>query len=154
MKKNIFFLFILLWSAIQYSNAQQKDLIIEFVDEQIYKFSIDENPIIRFDNDKVKVVSSNDFELPVKDFVSFYFQERPTTSLDLIEATYSIQFISESKIQIKCEKKDEIAQLYNSEGKIIETKSLKDGCITIDIPKKHLVYLLKIGKQTFKVIAK
>ena len=128
-------------------------LIFEMKTGATYSFLLSEYPVITFD-DEHTIVNSDIASTYVTDEIdNYHFEEREVTQIAPVKKDeIRFAYLDRSNVNIYGLDNGQEVQLFNLSGLLLKKEVASSENLTISLPEKKGIYILKIGNLSVKVI--
>ncbi|MBO4529395.1 MAG: hypothetical protein J5767_02020 [Paludibacteraceae bacterium] len=137
-------------------NAQKQYMTVEQLDGKMYSFSLDENPIVTYENGSLIVNGSLATSYAISDVKNYHFTEGDETGVNALAAdVLQIVSLNETTLQVLNAQALEKVSLVGVNGVTIFVATTdKEGSAVVTLPNQKGVYVLTVGTKSIKVIRK
>ena len=151
--KKGFCLLVLLMGMQQLLAEKAVFLIFEMKTGATYSFLLSEYPVITFD-DEHTIVNSDIASTYVTDEIdNYHFVEREISRIEPIKKDeIRFAYLDRSNVNIYGLKNGQEVQLFNLSGLLLKKEIATSETLTVNLPEKKGIYILKIGNLSVKVI--
>ena len=154
MKKILFFLAIIFSLPV----CADHHLVIEMNDTKKHSYSLEDNPVISFDND-ILIIKTDKIELsyPISDIVKYYFIKEDDTSISSVNGganNIHFNYTNTDFLLIEGIANKDKVEVYEINGRTCHVDIIRNNnSVTVEIkPLPQGVYLVKVNNHSFKLI--
>lgn len=134
-------------------HAAPKQLNVLLQSGEIVSVKFDENSAIRFSDGIMNIDSDSTTRILISEIDNLYFSELTLSDISEKKVDYSVSFNRENGSVFLSGVMGKSIILSNVNGTVIYTKrSVNDDLLTIPVPSSKGVYILKVDKQSYKII--
>lgn len=150
---------VLLWALVWVClnmNAAVSYMVIEQKSGRKYSFLLQDNPVITYEDGYLVVDSGMSTYYAIRDIKNYHFSASDETSVEEISSNnIRITNLDDATLSIENGEPGGNVTLSNVNGILYSTATI-DGnkSAQISLPSAQGVYILSIGKQSFKIIRK
>lgn len=133
--------------TIKYMTVEQKS-------GDKFDFLLADNPFITFNNGNLVVNGNQPTSFDISDVKNYHFTEKEvaTSSNKLQATTVSIE-VEDNSLLIKNAAAGTKVDLVNTSGVVLQTSTIDShGSVIINLPVKRGIYIITIGRESFKVV--
>ena len=155
MKKRFLSVFaFLFWTLC--ANATAQYMTVELKSGDKFSFLLEDNPVVTFKKGDLVVNGNAETSYAIAGVKNFHFTEGDVTGTSNYTADMvCIENVDNNTLQIKNAPASAKIILFNISGiALLTTTADSTGTATISLPEQKGVYVLAVGKQSFKLIRK
>ena len=151
---------ILLILAVIFSLPTFADhhLVIEMNDTKKHSYSLEDNPVISFEND-ILIIKTDKIELsyPISDIVKYYFIKEDDTAISSVNGDVNnihFNYTNPDFLLIEGITSEDNVNVYEINGRTCHVDIIRNNnSITVELkPLPQGVYLVKVNNHSFKLI--
>ena len=131
-------------------------MTVEQLDGKMYSFSLDENPIVTYENGSLIVNGSLATSYAISDVKNYHFTEGDETGVNALAADV-LQIVSLNETTLKvlnAQALEKVALVGVNGVTIFVATTDKEGSAVVTLPNQKGVYVLTVGTKSIKVIRK
>lgn len=154
MTKNVIVCACLLFGCVM-AHAAPKQLNVLLQSGEVVSVKFDENSVIRFSDGIMNVVADSTTQFQVLDVDNFYFNELCLSDVSVTKADQMIVFNNEEGFITLSKVQGKYVSLLDVNGVVYYiNKNMNEDFLAIPVPSNKGVYILKVDKQSYKIIKK
>ena len=155
MKKKFIVVLSMLGVALC-ASADKQYMIVEQLDESMYSFLLDDNPIVTHEDGNLVVNGDAATSYAITSVKRFYFAEDAVSGVKKqTSVVFCIVSLDESTLQVFNAQPAERVTLVSVDGRTILTSTTDlNGSAIVKLPSRGGVYVLTVGTKSIKVIRK
>ncbi|MCQ2190309.1 MAG: T9SS type A sorting domain-containing protein [Paludibacteraceae bacterium] len=136
--------------------AESKYMTIDFNNGTSVSFLLEDNPVITYENESLLVNKDEKTTYSFDDIKNYHFTEDDQTAAKMtIANTLEIVKLNDETIEVKNAKANCDVAVYTISGTVAsQAKVNAEGQAIVKLPNQTGVYVIKAGKQSFKIIRK
>ena len=133
-------------------HAAPKQLNVLLQSGEIVSVKFDENSAIRFSDGIMNIDSDSTTRILISEIDNLYFSELTLSDISEKKVDYGIFFDRESGSVCLSGVMGKSIMLSNVNGTVFYTKQSENDIVTVPVPSSKGVYILKVDKQSYKII--
>lgn len=136
--------------------AEVKYMTIEMKNGSMISFLLADNPVITYQSESLVVNNDAKTTYSFEDVKNYHFTESDESGVDALPANdLRIVWVDDETIGVQNALPNSTIAITAINGVVVsQTKTDVDGKSTVRMPNKAGVYVLSVGKQSFKIIRK
>lgn len=141
-----------LFSGSVMVHAAPKQLNVLLQSGEIVSVKFDENSAIRFSDGIMNIDSDSTTRILISEIDNLYFSELTLSDISEKKVDYGVFFDRESGSVCLSGVMGKSIMLSNVNGTVFYTKQSVNDIVTVPVPSSKGVYILKVDKQSYKII--
>jgi hypothetical protein len=133
-------------------HAAPKQLNVLLQSGEIVSVKFDENSAIRFSDGIMNIDSDSTTRILISEIDNLYFSELTLSDISEKKVDYGVFFDRESGSVCLSGVMGKSIMLSNVNGTVFYTKQSENDIVTVPVPSSKGVYILKVDKQSYKII--
>ncbi|MEE1259346.1 MAG: DUF6383 domain-containing protein [Paludibacteraceae bacterium] len=133
-------------------HAAPKQLNVLLQSGEIVSVKFDENSAIRFSDGIMNIDSDSTTRILISEIDNLYFSELTLSDISEKKVDYGVFFDRESGSVCLSGVMGKSIMLSNVNGTVFYTKQSVNDIVTVPVPSSKGVYILKVDKQSYKII--
>ncbi len=133
-------------------HAAPKQLNVLLQSEEIVSVKFDENSAIRFSDGIMNIDSDSTTRILISEIDNLYFSELTLSDISEKKVDYGVFFDRESGSVCLSGVMGKSIMLSNVNGTVFYTKQSVNDIVTVPVPSSKGIYILKVDKQSYKII--
>ena len=136
--------------------AEAKYMTIEMTNGSLISFLLADNPVITYQNNNLVVNNNEKTTYSFEAVKNYHFTESNDSKVDAISANeLRLVWVDDETIEVQNAQSNSIIAIIAINGVVAsQTKTDAEGKATVKMPNKAGVYVITVGKQSFKIIRK
>ena len=136
--------------------AEVRYMTIEMKNGSKISFLLADNPVITYQSESLVVNNDAKNTYSFEDVKNYHFTEMDESGVDNLPANdLRIVWVDDETIGVQNAQSNAIIAITDINGVVAsQTKTDADGKSTVRMPNKTGVYVLSVGKQSFKIMRK
>lgn len=137
-------------------NAESNYMTVEKNDGSLISFLLADNPVITYQNDCLIINKDANTTYSFDDIKNYHFTEEDVTAAESVSAiALKFVWIDDATIEIQNAQSGAAVALTAVNGVVVSNSMIDaDGKAIVKIPNNKGVYVISVGKQSFKIICK
>lgn len=133
-------------------HAAPKQLNVLLQSGELVSVKFDENSAIRFSDGIMNIDSDSTTRILISEIDNLYFSELTLSDISEKKVDYGVFFDRESGSVCLSGVMGKSIMLSNVNGTVFYTKQSVNDIVTVPVPSSKGVYILKVDKQSYKII--
>lgn len=136
--------------------AEAKYMTIEMSNGSKISFLLADNPVITYQKESLVVNNNEKTTYSFEAVKNYHFTESNDSRVDALSANeLRIVWVDDETIEVQNAQSNSIVAIVAINGVVAsQTKTDAEGTATVKIPNKAGVYVVTVGRQSFKIIRK